>query len=235
MLERAQGKGARERLCALAATLAMGCALAWPSNANAFSISLADLVGGESFTSADGKLMFDNFEATVSGALSELLSDYNVIVDDAPGGNTPGGFRLVGPIGVAGGSAGDLVLQYDVWSLGSNIVSASMFFNGAVDGAGALATITEDFRSLPGGELLTDRMLVYASAQPDVEMLTDEVVFESPQRHLRVLKDIMVTAVGDLAAISVIEQQFTVVPEPSSLGLVILGLSGLAVAGREPR
>ena len=66
-------------------------------------------------------------------------------------------------------------------------------------------------------------------------MRFDSATLLMPAPSLQILKDIQVgigNSGGTIATISVIEQGFTVVPEPGTAALIATGLSMLAAAGR---
>lgn len=211
------------RWLAAALTLGLFLGLAQPGGA----LSLADLDGGaSSFDSLGGSLTFDGFEVGVGPSLSQDLEDYLVIALDD-------GFRIVGPIGVADGNAGDLVVSYDVWANdGFVITGASVFFNGAAFGDGAFASVSEDLFFVEGQEPGEDLGVLVTGA--GFKQKFDSVMF-APSSHIQsVLKDIQVSAVeGDGATISVIDQRYSVVPEPGTLALLAGGLVILARGSRK--
>jgi hypothetical protein len=201
----------------LAAALLIAVSVAGQTRA----LTLADLDGGASFQSGNGLLTFDQFEITLTGTLFPSLSQYFVgVLDD--------GFRIIGPIGVADGFAADLAISYRV-TAEAGIASAGLFFNGAASGAGAFANVAEDL--LDNGSLAGE-MFVFATGAGAFDKLDGTVVAGTPT-SLTVIKDVQVSAVaGNIAAISVIDQTFSVVPEPGTLFLLGSGLAGLAVLGR---
>jgi len=217
------------------ALLGVAAALVLAPGAQAGSYSLADLVMAPDdfrISSADGLLLFGHFQATINGALVSDLSQYTVVTD---GGVIMDGLQIVGMFGVAGGNAGDVSLQYDVYSTSGPISAASMYFNGRAVGNGALAIISEDFFNMSQA-LLPEGLTVFATGDGGrTDQLVDDVLFGSPELSMRVVKDIQVISDGGVfASISIIDQHFTVVPEPSSALLVGLGLFGLGLRKRKP-
>jgi hypothetical protein len=200
------------------------------SVAPASAMTLLDLNEGTSFLSGDGNLefSFDAGSVALGGALNADLSNYSVITRDD-------GFRIVGPIAVADGNMGDIVLDYNVSStrgMANPIVSAEVFFNGSVSAAGspgglmASAKVVQDFSN--------GSSLGVGATGGGFWDKSDSVDF-APIDSLDVsLRDIEVKSleVGQLAAISVIDQRFNVVPEPGTAMLMLSGgLTGLAVMG----
>jgi hypothetical protein len=205
------------------AVLALGLLAALPGEAAA--LTLADLAGGASFTSGNSLLRFESFEVTIGGALDTdssgdaELGDYVVNVLER-------GFQIVGPMGVADGNAGDVLVAYDVVGLqGLEVLAGSLVFNGAAVGTGALANVAEDFFT-PEGELVED-LLVFATGGGAVQKVDFAPLGSFPVLHVE--KDILVASDGGvLASISFVDQEFTVVPEPGTWLLAMLGLVGLS-------
>jgi hypothetical protein len=226
--------------------------LAAATASTARAMSLADLVAGGSFMATDQPLLFDNFQVTITGALSTDLDDYVVIALED-------GFSIVGPIGVVN-TFGDILIQYDVWvkddqrTAPGGIVGASVFFNGAAFGAGSLASVSEDFLA-GAGDPIGD-LLVFATGVGLADKF-DETTFDGSHRHLHVIKDIIVVGGSHwttgfdglpcdllvcgpptnpgpgLATISLIIERFHVeVTEPVSGSLLGVGLLGLWRLGR---
>jgi hypothetical protein len=192
------------------------------------SFTLQDLTDGAvpSFESGNTLLSFSEFTVSVAGALSADLNDYVIVTLED-------GWRLVGPIGVADGNSGDIALSYNVSSTGGQqIRSAQLFFNGAVFGVGSNASVSEIF--LNGDDEPVGDLFVAVTGGGLAER-TDFAVFLDPMTSLvTTIKDIQVitTDLATVASISVIDQRFGIVPEPSSLALFSGGLIALVAARR---
>ncbi len=196
--------------------------------APASALTLGDLNAGDMFTSGNGALefSFDIGSVVIAGSLNSNLDNYVVVTLD-------NGFRVVGPIGVADGNVGDILLDYSVSATNilNPIISAELSFNGSAFGLGSTANIAEDFSN---GDSLNVAVTGGGFSQKH-----DLALFSEPTDLLAVvLKDIQVISVdiGHLASISVIDQRFNVVPEPGTAALMLGGgLVGIAALGRSRR
>jgi len=208
-------------LLAIAAALV---AIGWGAPAQA--VTLGDLTGGDSLGSLDGNLMFDDFTGSISGALNPDLDQYTVEALEH-------GFRISGAFSVADGNAGGLDITYTATALNSlQLTAAQIFFNAAVYGETASAVTIEDLLTESGGSMIGELDLLVDGLGADTKYA--ETSF-APLAQLFAEKSILVDAQssGAIAAtLSVVNQTFTVVPEPLSLSMVAAGLIGLAAAGR---
>lgn len=227
----------------LGAALSVTQAFAAPSGAALFSMQ--ELVDGGSFDSPDGTLRFDQFtfEIVTDDTLSPNLSDYKVLVDAALMSD---GFRLVGSILVGGEDSGRIKLAYQVTSLVGEITAAGLSFNGIAYGDGAQASVFSEFFSVPGdtpllaGNLLVGNLEVYSiGSDPAGEAMRrdfDFIAFDHGYDKLRVENDIIVVSDGGIfGSMSVVEQHFTTVPEPSTAALLGFGLIGVGISRSRKR
>lgn len=200
---------------------------------SALAIPLSDLVGGASIASLDGTITFSNFDAIVTGALSDDLSNYEVTALTT-------GFRLTGAFLVADGNIGDVVLSFTATAgPGLAITDARLFFNGSFNGGdgvppGLGAGVTETIFAGGSGDPIAN--LSVAASSQGFEKLVDTDSF-APQETIDVLKDIALSSFaggdGSVTHISVVDQTYTVTPEPGTLLLGAMGLVGLAALGRK--
>jgi hypothetical protein len=202
-------------------------ALALGLGAPARALTLADLDAGDDLTSLDGTLTFSDFSIAISGDLNPDLGLYTVERLDA-------GFRINGAIAVADEAAGSLDLTYTVTAAGPlEIAGARIFFNAAVWGESASAVTMEELLSDGGGSMVGQLDLLVDGSGANTKV--DEASF-SELASLLVQKSISVDSEGAVAVtLSVIDQTFTVVPEPATAGLLVAGLAGLAACAPRRR
>ncbi len=217
----------------LLSLLAGAVALAGVSG-SALAVPLSVLVAGGSIDSADGTLTFSNFDAIVTGALSDDLSNYEVTALTT-------GFRLTGAFLVADGNIGDMVLSFTATAdAGLQITNARLFFNGSFNGGdgvppGLGAGVTETIFAGGSGDPIAN--LSVAASSQGFEKLVDTEALNPAQESIDVLKDIALSSFaggdGSVTHISIVDQTFTVTPEPGTLLLGAMGLVGLADLGRK--
>lgn len=206
--------------------LAVGAALALllSVGSSAKALSLADAVAGGTLNSSDGSLVFSDFEVTITGDLSDDPANYELVPLES-------GFRLAGPIGVADGELGDLLLSFTVETTGSLVIDgASLFSNVRAFGEGSLASVAEDLGGIDLG--VQDPLLVLATGGGG--FVPGASVSFAPVSSISITKDVLVKSSqpGHIAAISLVDQTFSVIPEPATLALVGLGSVGLLLVGR---
>jgi MYXO-CTERM domain-containing protein len=223
------------RLRTTLAAVALATWMVAPLTARAMTVldlTLGDLVGGtpESFQSEDGTLTFSSFGVVVTGSLATFDLDTVQILLTESGF----GFSMVAGLSANDGEIGDMLVTFDVSSL-LPIVSASLSFNGAASGVGAGASVVETFQGI------NDQAFVFVTGGGGGRS-EDTVEFQAPAQldltALRVTKDIILDSTllaggtGGEAVISIISQDFAVVPEPSAALLGLLGLGALFLVRR---
>jgi len=183
--------------------------------------TLANLNGGQSLTV--GGSTFSDFTITVTGSLDPNLADYKVLT-------LSDGFRIAGGFKAVDAEQGDMLISYDVSAGTSSPVNdIRLTFNGFAVGPHSGANVAETLSS-NGSSVASANVFSIAGG---TTQLVDTQTF-TPQTSFSVDKDILVKAgSGGLATISFIDQEFSVVPEPSSLVLAGGGLTGLLVFGRK--
>ncbi len=219
----------RNHLLSLVAGAIALVGLAGQAQALGIPVSLASLVGGGTLVSEDGNFTFSNFSATVAGAISSDLNDYNVQALES-------GFRLTGAFLVADGNFGDMVLGYTVTAAtGILITDAHLFFNGSFNGGAPPGMGTSVNETLfANGDPIAQ--LSVATSSGGFQQLTDDAIFD-PVTEIEVLKNIALSSYGgqggSVAHISIVDQKFTFIPEPGTMLLGATGLLGLAALGRK--
>jgi hypothetical protein len=216
------------------ALLASLVAVAGILGADAGATTLDVLVGGATLTSDAGDLLFSNFDATPSGSLSADLSLYDI---SALSGQE--GVVITGPFSLSNGEVGVINIEFDV-----SFLTGGLFLNGAgldfsgtiVDGLGLeFTSVSEDLLDgpLPGGSHIPgDADLAVLALVGGAFTGSDTAAFDSIL-SLHVFKGISITTTGTgQVTIDSIEETFSVIPEPATAALMILGLLGLASLGR---
>jgi hypothetical protein len=204
----------------------------WSGRADALSSRLDEVIASGGFATANG-LTFSGFEVFFTGDLAGALTAQDLLVDVIGDG-----FQLIGPISAADGELGDVLLTFQVsaQSEANAIVGASLLSNGVANGAGAQAGVDELILTSESGQVITV-LSAFDTGGSDAPVLSAETSF-APRLSIRVAKDILVDSTlvgagtGGSARISLIQQRFTVVPEPGGLALFAIGLSGLVAFGR---
>ncbi len=199
--------------------LAAGILLLLLSPGPALALTLDDLNGGAIFDSLDGSLRFtfDPGSVMVNGNVGGALSQFEVLqLDD--------GFQIVGPFSTFDGETGSLGIDYTVTGTSAALSEAFLSFNGAASGEGAEALVDE---------ILGQEGSLQVHALPGDISLFDSLVLGSTPQSLDVSKHIqLVSVLGEAAQISQVNQTFTVVPEPGTVGLLLLGMGGLTLLRR---
>ena len=178
-----------------------------------------------------GDFTFDNFtylpDALIQGQMP-LASQVNV---EPLAGND--GLRFTGPFvdlpGGDGNGGSEAVLGFDV-SASSAIASATLSGNPSLTGvAVGVAEVIETFAGLAD-----TRLAIWDKPPGGGLNLISSTSFANPVNELTVLKDILLLSRDDVnsATISVIDQQFTLVPEPTAWSLAAVAALGLMVVRR---
>jgi hypothetical protein len=156
-----------------------------------------------------------------------------VDADGNPGIEITGGFQ-----DLPGGGGSDAVISYSVWVVHPDprvkINDVHLYGQLNVAGGPGNVLITESFENT-SPEFLSIFLENPSGGVPP--QLTDWAFLETPVRHLRVKKDILANATGQtgIAAVTIIEQSFSQIPEPSSAMLMMLVGTCLCGALRRTR
>lgn len=215
-------------LAGLAAMAAMA------SGAYATPISIAP-----SPTLTVGGLTFSDFTTSITGegnyspTMASSISVATLTVGD-PGIEFTGDFDAFGS-----GSSGDVALDYTVTSSGAKIDDVFLGLGGAtLVGSGANVTVTEcAYANAAHTELLGGNCLSVYDPPPT---LTATLNLGGDYSTIYITKDISYNAGSCTsscnAALSIIDQRFSTVPEPGTLALFGAGLLGCALfVGRRRR
>lgn len=173
-----------------------------------------------------GELTFDNFtyppDALVQGEMP-LASQINV---EPLAGND--GLRFTGPFidlpGGPGNGGSDAVLGFDVTAT-APIASTTLSGNPSLTGVAAgVAEVIETFAGLAD-----TRLAIWDKPPGGGLNLISSTNFAAPATEMTVLKDILLLSrdAVNSATISVIDQQFTLVPEPT--GSSLIGMAALGI------
>jgi hypothetical protein len=169
-----------------------------------------------------GDKLFSAFTFNLSGDFPAGFGadDLNVI-----GIQTAGNFgiRFQGGISPNLGGSGDIFLTFDVETTtpGFLISDVHLAYNG-----GQISAVIEQASDTNGNIMAT------LQVQNPPPVFQDFALILPPQQELRIQKDIFVRSLGGVVLISNIDQTFSQVPEPSTVGLVSAGLLGLLVIVR---
>lgn len=200
---------------------------------SAGAISLQQVMDDGGFTTSNG-VTFANFSVSITGALNGSLtaSHLDISFEESAGS---AGFSLTGPISASDGEIGDVFLSFTVTS-GAGISGALLSSLGVASGGlGALASIDEMIRSESG--VFLGLLSNSDTGGPGIGIFDDQISF-ADQTTIRVMKDILVDSSiigggpGASARISFVNQTFTLVPEPTTLLLLLGGLGAMGWARR---
>jgi len=219
-------------------SLSFGAVLAvfsFLSSANAVTVSLSDLISSNgTFTS--GNLIFSNFSYTATG---DMPIASNVTVTDIVDGSGFYGIRFQGAFtDLFGGQGSDALIAFIVTPTQGVLLSdAHLAANTEIVGTPGdeegFVGVTETF--LPDDKNLT--LSVY-DVEPGGKQLTDFGYFGQLLGSVHVQKDILAISgkLGSTATLSFIDQTFsTTVPEPATVMLMLLGLTGVVMFRRSQR
>jgi hypothetical protein len=198
------------------------------------SISLSQLTSGLSLQVGDK--LFSEFDFRFDGSpqnsggfpassvlVSPLLNQFGLGIS----------FQLP-PLFAASNETKDVVLKFSVQVVGSdNLISdAHLAITSSATGS-AFADVAESITTGGFGGTSIGSLDV---ANPTNSPLLASTIFSTPQNQIWVEKDISVVAFGtginDRAVISIVDQTFSQVPEPSTIALMVTGVVLLRFVNR---
>lgn len=176
---------------------------------------------GQSSLEISGKT-FDGFSYAATGDMPGA-DGVNVIPIQDCDGNV--GIRFQGGwLDLPGNSSSDALIAFNATiSAGAGMVidGVHLAFNGSSVGGGGFAGITETF--LP---LNSPVLNVYDDGMGNV-LLSDWAAVDPGVMELNIQKDIILNAgTGVAATMSFVDQTFSMVPEPNSMVLLLIGFAG---------
>lgn len=200
------------------------------------SINLATVLESTGRSVQIGDKLFDDFffsyVDTDGNAVNDLIAS-NVVLT-ALSNDIGFGLSFQTPLVAVGDVFKDIVLKYSVEVLDPNklISDAHLAFTATALGLGT-ADIGEDIFTGGFGAINIGHMEVHL---PPIGLSSTGTVFAVPQIKIFVQKDIVAAGnapgTGNRATITIIDQTFSQIPEPTTLVLVGMGLFGLLALRR---
>jgi hypothetical protein len=186
--------------------------------------TLDQLTGANSAnTASNGSLVFSNF--TYSGPTPPAASAVGVNAFNLPGPPVETGLQFNTSWNAAAGVTSDWVVTYTVTSTGAPITDAYLAITGGLgtNGNGQI-TVSELIATTTGQQLALLNTSITAAAQNVVATANF-----APQQSIVITKDIdVIGGTVNTSTLSVVAQAYsqTAVPEPATLTLLGIGMSG---------
>lgn len=199
------------------------------------SIKLSELIDGDP---TDGIIVGDkNMSGFVYSQIGDMPDpeDINVLGFKDQDGNWGLSFHAAF-LDLPGGGISDAVIRFVVnidptaLQQGWRITDAHLFLNGVGVGSPDSGFFVDETFAEDSNKTLNAHVSTFPNG---TTQLSDSVIFDSPLTSLHVTKDILAiasSASGQPARATVIDQSFSqtnIIPEPTSLVLMLVGLAGL--------
>ena len=211
------------------ASLAGSLWLASGASALPVDYNVGDLDNQTILTSANGQLSFTRFEFYLGDADA---SDFTLTVLDD-------GVRLTGPMSVTGGAVAEFYFSYEVSVLGGlpGIDGVSLFTPSEVTGSGYpsfVKTAKQVYAGPTPPGFHQNTLATLSTRNFDGEYSEFQQVSFAPLPQLTIFDGVRLSAAGagDTATLEEITNRFNVVPEPTTVSLLALGLLALAANAR---
>jgi hypothetical protein len=189
--------------------------------------NVATIDNQTTFDANDG-LSFSNFQFYLG--VDRSLFTLSILED---------GVRLTGPMSVANGAQAEFYFSYEVSVLGNlpGIDGVSFFAPSEITGDGHLNFIKTSKQVYEGptpSSYHQDTLATLHTRNFDGEYSELASASFAPQQHLSLLDGVRLSSAGAENTATLIEltNRFSVVPEPTTLALVGLGISAVAIARR---
>ena len=202
------------------------------------SINLSQLVGANGLAVQVGDKLFNDFSFQFSDTDPDLGNDLQPTAIAVTALSNPIGYGISfsGPLTAVGAIEKDLVIRFSVAVTDPQklISDVHLSYNGAAQGSGFSSVTEEVFTDGFGGQKIA-QLEVLNPGDPN-PVFQDVAVLLLPREKLYLQKDIIFGGggIGDQnrAWLSIIDESFSQVPEPSTLALSVAGLAALLYVKR---
>jgi hypothetical protein len=182
--------------------------------------------GPPSITCDINNLEFSSFGFLAGGTVKPTAAQIGVLTITTPNNE---GFQFNPAINAANGATSDAVLTFEVSGLNGTLINDLFIsFNGD-PGTGGATSFVETYCT---GDFNTG-CNQFSVTNPPGNSLSQHIDI-APTTHLFITKDFGVTAgANSVASISKVVNQFSNVPEPSQIGILLVSMGGIFFARRK--
>jgi hypothetical protein len=178
-----------------------------------------------------GDKLFDDFMYVAGGTTTNLLPA-GAITLSALSNSVGFGLSFGAPFHTTDNILKDFIIKYSVTVTNSPLLISDihMTYNGTVVNGGYNSVTETAYDAAGFGVNVLGQVNVF-NPPPELQA---SMVFAQAQEKIFIEKDIQLggSNLGDSSSISIINQTFSQIPEPSSIMLVFTGLAGLLIWGR---